>query len=102
MAAKHSELMVDKDRRNSAAFTRVKGLAILLALQSLFLGQLGNCQSSQSYSAVSEEEVDQSGKDGLGMAEIIAITVCGLIIFAFLLACYVMIRNAQKRRKMSE
>ena len=35
------------------------------------------------------------------MAEIIAIVVCGLVILAFLLACYVMIRNAQLKKKMN-
>ena len=44
---------------------------------------------------------EEEGNDGLGMAEIIAIVVCGLIIFAFLFACYVVIRNAQKRKKMT-
>ena len=45
---------------------------------------------------MAEEEEDSAG---LGMAEIIAIVVCGLIIFAFIFACYIVIRNAKKRKR---
>ena len=35
------------------------------------------------------------------MAEIIAIIVCALIILTFVLACFIMIRNTQKRKNMA-
>ena len=35
------------------------------------------------------------------MAEIIAIAVCGIIVLAFCLVCYIMVRNANKRKKMA-
>ena len=35
------------------------------------------------------------------MAEIIAIIVCLLIGFAFILACVIMLRNANKRKRMA-
>ena len=62
-----------------------------LAFVLLFCISLANAQQN-TYNAVSDEE--EKGSDGLGMAEVIAIIVCGLIIFAFLLACCVMVRNA--------
>ena len=34
------------------------------------------------------------------MAEVIAIIVCSLIVIAFLLACCVMVRNAQRRKEI--
>ena len=43
---------------------------------------------------------DSSDNEGIGMAEIIAIVVCLLVIAAFILACAVMLRNQTKRRKM--
>ena len=36
------------------------------------------------------------------MAEIIAIVICVLIIFAFLLDCFIMVRNANKKKEMKE
>ena len=36
------------------------------------------------------------------MAELIAIIVCSLIVIAFILVCIIMIRNAQKQRRMVE
>lgn len=45
------------------------------------------------------DDADDSG--GLGMAEVIAIIVCILIGFAFILACAIMLRNANKRKKMA-
>lgn len=36
------------------------------------------------------------------MAEIIAIVICVLIIFAFLLVCFIMVRNANKKKEMKE
>ena len=36
------------------------------------------------------------------MAEIIAIVICVLIIFAFLLVCFIMVRNANKKKEMRE
>ena len=39
-------------------------------------------------------EVKGEDSEGLGSAEMIAIAVCGLVIFAFILICIVMIRNA--------
>ena len=35
------------------------------------------------------------------MAEIIAILVCTLIVFAFIMACVIMLRNASKRKRMA-
>ena len=35
------------------------------------------------------------------MAEIIAIVVCILIGFAFIMACIIMLRNASKRKRMA-
>ena len=35
------------------------------------------------------------------MPEAIAIVVCVLIIFAFVLACIIMLRNASKRKRMA-
>ena len=62
----------------------------------LATSNLSNAQQS-TYTSVSDEEENS----GLGMAEIIAIVICGLILLAFLLACYVIIRNAKKRKRMS-
>ena len=49
--------------------------------------------------AVSE---DDSGEEGLGMAELIAIIVCILIVVAFGLGCCVMLRNAKKKQRMEQ
>ena len=37
----------------------------------------------------------------MGMAEVIAIVVCVLIASAFIMACVIMLRNANKRKKMA-
>ena len=34
------------------------------------------------------------------MAEVIAIIVCGIIVCAFCLVCYIMVRNANKKKQM--
>ena len=49
-------------------------------------------------------EADGGGGDsgGIGMAEIIAIMVCTLIILTFALSCVIMLRNASKKKKMAE
>ena len=44
-------------------------------------------------------EVKGEDSEGLGSAEMIAIAVCGLVIFAFILICIVMIRNAQRKKQ---
>ena len=36
------------------------------------------------------------------MAEVIAIVVCVLIVMAFILVCFIMVRNANKRKEMKE
>ncbi len=46
-------------------------------------------QTTNSNSTGKEEE-----EDGMSLAELIAIIVCGLIVLAFLLMCFIMIRNA--------
>ena len=65
-------------------------------LSSSMLFNLANSQEESSYNAAATANVEGEGSedDGLGMAEIIAIIICGLIICAFLLACCVMVRNA--------
>ena len=55
-------------------------------------------KATSSASEVSDEDDDSSG---LGMAEVIAIVVCALIGLAFILACVIMIRNANKRKRMA-
>ena len=52
-------------------------------------------------SSVSDKVSDDDDSSGLGMAEVIAIIVCILIGFAFILACAIMLRNANKRKKMA-
>ncbi len=49
-------------------------------------------QSTDNNSSGKEDE------DGMSLAELIAIIVCGLIVLAFLLMCFIMIRNAQKKK----
>ena len=45
---------------------------------------------------------EKQEEGGLGMAELIAIIVCGLIIVAFLLACIVMVRNSKRKKKQDQ
>ena len=45
---------------------------------------------------------DSKDSGGMGLAELIAIIVCGLIVLAFLLMCFIMVRNSQRRKKMSQ
>ena len=52
-------------------------------------------------SRVSDKVDEDDDSSGLGMAEVIAIVVCILIGLAFILACAIMLRNADKRKKMA-
>ena len=46
-------------------------------------------------------EDEKEDSSSIGMAEIIAIVVCGIIIVAFIFACIVFARNAKKRQRMT-
>lgn len=65
------------------------------AVAALFLGSVARAQTTT-------KEASEDSDGGIGAAEIIAIVVCLLIIFAFILACIVMLRNSAKRKKMTE
>ena len=52
-------------------------------------------------SRVSDKVDEDDDSSGLGMAEVIAIIVCIFIGLAFILACAIMIRNAEKRKRMA-
>ena len=54
-----------------------------------------------TYAEDSAKTSDEEDEGGLGSAEMIVIAVCSLIVIAFLLSCYVMIRNANKRKRMA-
>ena len=60
---------------------------------------MASAQSSATYASIAEGE---AGDEGIGMAEVIAIVVCAIIICAFCLVCYIMVRNANKRKRMAE
>ena len=45
-------------------------------------------------SGKSNAEGETDDEDGLGSAQMIAFAVCGLIVLAFIMVCYIMIRNA--------
>ena len=55
----------------------------------VFCALLQSSVRSQSSTNTKKEE-----EGGLGMAELIAIIVCTFIVFAFMMVCCIMIRNA--------
>ena len=69
-------------------------------LLTVLIAALARQVASQQTYATSETVEDDEG--GLGMAEIIAIVVCILIVLAFILVCFIMVRNANKRKDMKE
>lgn len=71
-----------------------KLLLTYISLSIIFFGVASAQKTTYS------ESNEDSGSDGMGMAEIVAIAVCALLIGAFILVCIIMFKNGQKRKRI--
>ena len=68
-----------------------------------FIHTIGLLLVTNSLAQVNNTNSDEDdGDSGIGIAEIIAIVVCSLVILVFILACFIIIRNNEKRKRMAQ
>ena len=68
-------------------------ILLLLLVQSVYGQDGGSTSYSTTYNDAGDEE-----ESGVGMAEVVAIIVCILLVGAFILVCIIIFRNAKKRK----
>ena len=54
------------------------------------------------FQLTSAQQNNNEESSGLGGAELVAIGVCSLIVIAFCMVCFIMVRNANKRKKLNQ
>ena len=67
-----------------------------------FIHTIGLLLVTNSLAQVNNTNSDEDDDDsGIGIAEIIAIVVCSLVILVFVLSCFIIIRNNERKKRIA-